>query len=278
MSHLSGEFVKVSSPSPHVLLVELARSPFNAFIENYRIDYGQLFDKISKDPDVRAVVLASGLKKLFTAGIDFGFLKDLESKGQDPAREAVRLQQTIADFQRDVAAPERCRCPVIAAVHGVAYGLAIDILSACDIRYAATDSEFSIKEVDVGLAADMGTLARISKISANESLVRELAFTSRNFDAAEAQKLGFVSRVVEGSRDEVLAAALDLAKLIATKSPISVIGTKELLLHARDHSVAHNLRYTAAWNSVMLQTDDISKAVKAFQTKTKPTYESLPKL
>jgi delta(3,5)-delta(2,4)-dienoyl-CoA isomerase len=93
-----------------------------------------------------------------------------------------------------------------------------------------------VQEVDVGLAADIGTLARLPKIVGNESLVRELAFSARNFGAVEAQKLGFVSRVVEGSRDEVVAAALDLAKLIATKGPIPVVGTKEILLHARDHS------------------------------------------
>ena len=94
----------------------------------------------------------------------------------------------------------------------------------------------SQQEVDVGLAADIGTLARVPKVTGNASFVNELAFTARNFSAAEAERCGLVSRVVPGSRDEVLAAALETAKLIAEKSPVAVLGTKRLLLHARDHT------------------------------------------
>ncbi|KAG8981483.1 hypothetical protein FRB93_008663 [Tulasnella sp. JGI-2019a] len=112
-----------------------------------------------------------------------------------------------------------------------------------------------MQEVDIGMAADIGTLARISKIVGNESAVRELALTARSFSAAEAQNIGFVSKVVKGGRDEVLAAAIGTAKLIASKSPIATLGTKHLLLHARDHTVRDNLEYTATWNSLMLQSD-----------------------
>ena len=87
----------------------------------------------------------------------------------------------------------------------------------------------------MGLAADVGTLARIPKMTGNQSAVRELAYTARNFGPEEAERLGFVSKVVKGGRDEVIGAALETAALIATKSPIAVIGTKHLLLHARDH-------------------------------------------
>ena len=91
-------------------------------------------------------------------------------------------------------------------------------------------------EVDVGLAADIGTLARLPKIAGNHSLVHELAYTAREFGADEAARMGLVSRVVPGGRDEVLAAALETAGVIARKSPIAVVGTKRVLLHARDHS------------------------------------------
>jgi delta(3,5)-delta(2,4)-dienoyl-CoA isomerase len=87
----------------------------------------------------------------------------------------------------------------------------------------------------VGLAADAGTLAYLQKITGNQSLARELAYTARAFSSDEAEKLGLVSRVVEGGRDAVVAAALQLAKDIASKSPVAVTGTKRLLLHARDH-------------------------------------------
>jgi delta(3,5)-delta(2,4)-dienoyl-CoA isomerase len=122
----------------------------------------------------------------------------------------------------------------------------------------------------MGLAADVGTLAYLPKITGNQSLARELAYTARTFSSEEAERLGLVSKVVQGGRDAVVGAALELAKDIASKSPVAVTATKRLLLHARDHryelsisrfwigsliwgSVAENLQYTAVWNSAALQ-------------------------
>lgn len=92
------------------------------------------------------------------------------------------------------------------------------------------------QEVDVGLAADIGTLARLPKIAGNQSMVYELAFTAREFGAGEAEKMGLVSRVVPGGRVEVVQAALQLAGVIAKKSPIAVLTTKKVLQHAREHT------------------------------------------
>ncbi|KAI0641223.1 ClpP/crotonase [Trametes meyenii] len=273
-NHLSGTYIKVSTPAPYVALVELSRNPVNAFHEPFWTELGQVFDNISKEPTVRAVVLASALPKLFSAGIDFSSL-NLPANGSDPARSAFHLRNHILGFQDCISAIERCRYPVIVAAHGVSYGLSIDIISACDVRYSASNAVFSIKEVDVGLAADIGTLARLPKIVGNHSLMHELAYTGRNFSAAEAEKLGLVSRVVEGGRNEVVAAALELAQQVAEKSPVAVAGTKHILLHARDHTVRENLEYTATWNSAMLQTQDLLDAVKAAQKKQKPKFQPL---
>lgn len=90
--------------------------------------------------------------------------------------------------------------------------------------------------MDVGLAADIGTLARLPKLAGNQSLVHELAYSSRDFSASEAERMGLVSRVVKGGKDEVRAAALETARQIAQKSPIAVLGTKRVLQHARDHT------------------------------------------
>ncbi|EJF58499.1 ClpP/crotonase [Dichomitus squalens] len=280
-SHISGSWVKVTSPRPHVALVELSRDPVNAFHEPFWTELGHVFDKIAEEPTIRAVVLASANSKLFSAGIDIGSLSGTlaSESSPDPSRRALQLQGHIASFQASISALERCRYPVIVATHGVAYGLSIDIIAACDVRYAASSTSFAVKEVDVGLAADIGTLARLPKITGNQSLASELAFTARPFDASEALTLGLVSRVVNGGRDEVVKAALETATLIAEKSPIAVLGTKKLLLHARDHSVAENLDYTAVWNSAMLQTQDIPSAVVAFRKKQKPKFGPLgPKL
>jgi delta(3,5)-delta(2,4)-dienoyl-CoA isomerase len=92
------------------------------------------------------------------------------------------------------------------------------------------------QEVDVGLAADIGSLARLPKLTGNQSLVHELAYSTRPFSAVEAKELGLVSKVVEGGRQEVLNAALELARNITEKSPVAVVGTKRFLLHARDNT------------------------------------------
>ncbi|KAG1881959.1 ClpP/crotonase-like domain-containing protein [Suillus tomentosus] len=119
----------------------------------------------------------------------------------------------------------------IAAVHGIVNGLGIDIISACDVRHAASNAKFSIKALDMGLAADDGTLACLQKITGNRTLAHELAYTARSaraFLSDEIEELGLVSSVVQGGRDAVVAAALQLAKDIASKSPVAVTGTKRL--------------------------------------------------
>ncbi len=163
-------------------------------------------------------------------------------------------------MQESFTAIEKCPQPVIAAVHSACIGGGVDLLCACDIRYASKDSFFSIKEVDVGLAADVGTLQRMPKIVGNEGFVRELAYTARRFDAKEAFERGFITRVLE-CKDATLKAALETAEVIASKSPVAVVGTKRFLVHARDHTVQEGLEYAANWNMVMLETEVIQYKV-----------------
>ncbi|OSX68128.1 hypothetical protein POSPLADRAFT_1126972 [Postia placenta MAD-698-R-SB12] len=194
----------------------------------------------------------------------------------EPARRALQLRPHIRAFQHSIAAVERCLYPVIAAALGIALGLDIDIVSAFDVRYAASNAVFVIKKADVGLAADIGTLARLPKIAGNQSLVHELAYTARNFSADEAERTGFVLRVVSGRRDVVVRAALALAGVIAQKSPVAVLATKHLLVHARDHSlVAEDLDCSVTWNSTMLQTADMKESLRAVKAKERPQYAKL---
>ncbi|CCO34897.1 enoyl-CoA hydratase [Rhizoctonia solani AG-1 IB] len=275
------KLVRVTTPleDKSILLVELNRGPVNAFNQPFWEELGSTFDTISRDGTVRVVVLSSSNPKIFTAGLDLSDSGSLVNSDRlDPARQAFKLRSHLMHFQSCISAIERCNQPVIAAVNGVAYGLAIDILCACDVRYSSSNTRFSIKEVDVGLAADIGTLSRLPKITGNESLLRELAFTAREFGPAEATQLGMVSRVVQGGRDEVLGAALELARVIASKSPVAVVGTKRFLLHARDHTVDQSLEYQATWNMAMLQSSDTTEAFKSFTTKRPPRFQSLPKL
>ncbi|OLL22049.1 Delta(3,5)-Delta(2,4)-dienoyl-CoA isomerase, mitochondrial [Neolecta irregularis DAH-3] len=230
-----------------------------------------IFDQTSKDPDVRAVVLtAKG--RAFTAGLD---IKEVNlSAGSDPSRTSLNLYSHITEFQRAISSISRCRKPVICVIHGIAFGGAIDIACAADIRLSVADARFSVKEVDIGLAADLGSLQRMQKIVGNDSWVREVSLTAREFGAEEAFARGFVSRVAK-TKNEAMDMAITLAVAISSKSPIAVQGTKHLMNYSRDHSISEGLEYAAIWNSVHLQNNDVSEAMVSTLNKRKPTFEKL---
>jgi delta(3,5)-delta(2,4)-dienoyl-CoA isomerase len=163
---------------------------------------------------------------------------------------------------------------VICVMHGFSFGLAIDISTCADIRICSSDVKFAVKEVDIGLAADIGTLTRLPKIVGNFSWVKDVALSARVFGAEEAYRVGFVSQVHE-TKEKAIEAGVKMAELLASKSPVAVQGTKELLNHARDHNVADSLRYTGVWNSAALQTSDVERAMLSGLKRTKPRFEKL---
>jgi len=159
-------------------------------------------------------------------------------------------------------------------MHGFAFGLGIDMSTCADIRICSADTKFAVKEVDIGLAADIGTLTRLPKVVGNFSWVKDVALSARVFGAEEAFRVGFVSQVLE-TKEKAIQVGLKMAELLATKSPVAVQGTKELLNHARDHPIADSLRYTGVWNSAAIQTSDVERAMLSGLKKTKPRFEKL---
>jgi enoyl-CoA hydratase len=138
------------------------------------------------------------------------------------------------------------------------------------MRFAAADAIFSVREIDVGLVADVGTLQRLPRLIP-EGIARELAYTGRNFDAAEAEKLGLVNRIF-ASRDALTAGVRQLAQAIAAKSPLAMRGTKEVMNYSRDHSVADGLNFVATWNAAMLLSADLKESVTAQSEKRAPKF------
>lgn len=125
---------------------------------------------------------------------------------------------------------------MICVLHGISFGLAIDMSSCADVRICAADTRFAVKEVDIGLAADIGTLSRLPRCVGSFSWVKDVCLSARPFDAREALAVGFVSQVHE-TKVKAIEAAYKMAELLASKSPVAVQGTKEILNHARDHKV-----------------------------------------
>lgn len=276
----SFEYFTIQLPTDHqhVAHVEINRPErLNAFIQVMWENMAQIFNKLSSDPRVRAIVLSGAGEKAFTTGLDVkaasqGLLSS-DAKA-DPARKAAVFRRHITAFQDCITAVERCEKPVIVALHGFSLGLGIDLSTATDVRLCSRDTRFGVKEVDIGLAADIGTLSRLPKVVGNYGWVKEVALTAREFGAEEALRVGFVNAVYD-NREATIAAAFQLASLIASKSPVAVQGTKEILNFSRDHSVQDGLRYTSVWNSAALQTQDVSAALLSGLQKRTPTFEKL---
>ncbi|GAB1198291.1 hypothetical protein APSETT444_007605 [Aspergillus pseudonomiae] len=270
--------VQFPAAQPSVAHVEINRpEKLNAFIQPMWLEMRQVFDQLSSDSSVRAVVITGAGDRAFTAGLDVkqAPLELFNDKaGSDAARKAFTIRREILEFQDCLTAIERCEKPVIAAMHGYSYGFAIDLSAAADIRICTQDVRFSVKEVDIGMAADIGVLSRLPKIVGNFGWVKEVALSARIFGAEEALRVGFVNSIHD-SKEAVVGAALDIASLVAQKSPVAVQGTKELLNWSRDHPIAEGLRYTAVWNSAAIQTGDVSTALTAGIEKRTPTFEKL---
>lgn len=275
------EYFNITNPAPFVAHVEINRPrKLNSFIRAMWVELRSIFNQLSVDPEVRAILLTGAGDRAFTSGLDVQAASQGESSLQgtksdvDGARTATKMRREVFDFQECITAVEKCEKPVICVLHGLSMGLAIDLSCCADVRLCAADTRMAIKEVDIGLAADIGTLSRLPKAVGSLSWVKDVCLSARFFDAAEALRVGYVSEVHE-NKAKAVAAGLGWATLIAEKSPVAVQGTKELLNHARDHSVDDSLRYTGVWNSAMLQSSDVSSALLSGIQKKRPTFEKL---
>ena len=235
------------------------------------IEMKAIFEEMHENPEVRVVILA-GEGKNFCAGIDLSLLMNIQSFNSGcPARSREKLRKFIIDLQETITSIERCRKPVLAAIHKACIGGAVDIIAACDMRYCTDDAYFTIREVDLGLVADIGTMQRLPTIL-NPGMMAEMAYTGRSVFGPEAEKIGLVNRSY-ATREELLTEVQKIAKTIAEKSPVVIRGTKEILLHKRDHTVADGLEYMATWNAGMLMSEDLQEAFKAYMMKRKPEFK-----
>lgn len=215
------------------------------------------------DTSKTRVGVLSGRGKNFTAGLDFGLLMALktEMEALPEGMRYERLHDTIRELQSAISAAEVCRKPVLVAIHGACLGGGVDLVTACDMRYATHDAKFSVKEVDWAIVADVGTLQRLPRLI-GEGLARELCYTGRDFDGREAQAMRLVNQTFT-DRDSLVKSVMEIAGKIAQKSPQTIRGIKDTLNYSRDHSVAEGLAYVAAGNARNLFSADLAEAIVA---------------
>ncbi|MDA7747689.1 crotonase/enoyl-CoA hydratase family protein [Gammaproteobacteria bacterium] len=259
----------------HVAHISMNRpDAFNSMIRIFWKELPDLIKDIDKNSKARVIVL-SGQGKHFCAGMDLATFTPSEktTEKKDPARIREAFYHEVLELQDAFTALEECRMPTIAAIQGACVGGAIDMVAACDMRYCSDDAFFKIAEVDIGIAADVGTLQRLPTLMPI-GVVRELAYTGRKFDSAEAKSLGLVNEVFD-SQENLVSEVNKIAKTIASKSPLVTRVIKKQINYARDHSVKDSLDYHAAWNSSLLSGNDLEEAMTAYMNKSVGNFDDL---
>ena len=265
--------------SDKIALLTLSQpKKYNSMTPVFWNDMINVFQEIEQS-NTRVVILnAEG--KHFTSGLDLNEFSSLGLlEGKDIGRKAENIRKIIKNLQESFNVIENSRVPVIAAIHGACVGGGVDLISACDIRFATSDSFFSIYEVKIGMAADVGTLQRLPRLIPL-GLMKELAYTGRKMNAEEAVKSGLINAMYK-DKSELINNVYKVAKDIAKNSPIAVSGTKQIIKYSLNHSIDDGLEYAALWNSSKLQSLDFIEAVKAQIEKREAIFDDIlptPKL
>jgi enoyl-CoA hydratase len=223
------------------------------------------------------VLVISSTGKHFTAGMAL----DVFSSGgitmdERSAAGRANILPQLEDMQRAFNAIEQLRMPVIAAIQGGCIGGGVDMISACDIRLATQDAFFCIQEINIGMTADLGTLQRLPKLIP-EGIVHELAYTGRRLPAQRAVAIGLVNEVF-ATQEEMVAAALQMAKEISEKPPVAIWGSKQAIHYARDHSTDDALKQMGWLQSAIWQGGNLLESFMAKQQGRSPKFDDLPRL
>jgi len=247
---------------------------FNSMIREFWAELPELVRRLSDAGDVRAMVLSS-TGRHFCSGMDLAVFGSGSIAGAEaePGRRAANVMLMVRRLQETFTALERARMPVLAAVQGGCIGGAMDLITACDMRYASADAFFVVQETNIGMAADVGTLQRLPKI-VPDGVARELVYTGCRMPAARAREVGLVNEVFP-DHDSLVEGTLAIAREIAGKSPLTVWGCKEMLVHARDHSVAAGLDHIALWQMGGLQPSEMMEAFAARSEKRAARFADL---
>eukprot|EP01080_Neovahlkampfia_damariscottae_P003130 gene3130-5446_t len=231
-----------------------------------------IFDTLDKDEKTNVVLIwAEG--KMFTAGLDLQSASSLFTKNYgSQATTASVFLEAVRRWQSAFTAIAKCKKPVISAVHNYCIGGGIDLITACDIRLCSADAKFSVRETQIAITADLGTLQRLTKII-GKGYAMEMSLTGSDYTSVHVSKFGLVNNVFE-TKEELLKEARRMASIISSNSPLVVQATKHILDYSSEHSVAEGLEYVALWNSAFLRSEDLNEAIMSFMQKKTPKFKN----
>ncbi len=249
---------------------------FNRMPPAFWSEFPDAIEEMDESGGIRALVI-SAEGKHFTSGMDTSvFTSGRSGPEYEAGRRGERSRRHIARLQDSFSVIERVRMPVIAAIQGACIGGGVDMISACDMRYCTSDAFFCIQEINIGMAADVGTLQRLPNLIPT-GLMRELAYTGRRLFAEEAKSIGLVNEVYD-THSHMLEAVMSIAEEIAKKSPLAVASTKHLLGYGEEHSVSDTLDYQTLWMGSISQGGEMAKYFNAKQQGNEPEFDDLPPL
>jgi enoyl-CoA hydratase len=245
----------------------------NSMIRAFWRELPEIVRGIDDAAEARAIVLSS-TGPHFTAGMDLAVFAEEDGAAVPKAVRGARLYESIQMLQETFSCLERCRVPVLAAVQGGCIGGGVDMVTACDLRYATADAFFCVQEINIGMTADVGTFPRLAKVIP-DGIAREMAYTGCRLPAQRAREVGLVNEVY-ADQAAMLAAVIETARGIAAKAPLAVYGSKRMLNYARDHSTADGLDYIGVWNASMFQPGEMAEAFAAQRDKRQANFTDLP--
>jgi enoyl-CoA hydratase len=273
MNHLS--YFNFSTTEHIAHLVLNRPDAMNTMNPTFWRELDEVLTHIQRDGTARALVISS-TGKHFSAGMSLDtFAGAIQMVDKSPEGRAA-IFDSLTDLQATFTKLESLRIPVIVAIQGGCIGGAVDMVTACCIRYATIDTFFCIQEINIGMVADVGTLQRLPKLMP-EAVVKELAYTGRRLKADKAQMYGLVNEVFE-TNDEMLVAALQCAKEIASKPPIAIWGTKQAIHYTRDHSVEDSLKQMGWLQGAIWSNAHVREAIVAAKEKRSAQFPALAPL
>jgi enoyl-CoA hydratase len=239
-----------------IAVVTIDHPPANAINRAAVLGITEAFDSAEADPSCRGLVLTGGGPKFFAAGAD---ISEFGSQGGD----------NIAQGQDLTLAMERSRLPVVAAVNGIAFGGGCELTLACDVRIASTAARFGQPEIKLGIIPGWGGTQRLPRLIGRSAAI-ELLLTGDPIDAARALGLGLVSRVVEP--DELLSAAIGVARKFAAQAPLALAATKRAIADGLDLPLREGLEAERREFVRLFATEDAREGITAFLEKRPPAW------
>ena len=247
----------------------------NSMNEDFWTMFPKEVEELDDSGEIRALIVSS-TGPHFSAGIDLSMFKDdiVESETDNEiGRSRGYFLQQLKFLQNAVSCLEAARFPVVTAVQGGCIGGGIDLITAADIRICTKDAFFLIEEINVGLAADIGTIQRLPKIIP-AGIAREWTMLGEKVLADRAKEVGLVSSLHD-SHEEMMKNAFEIAEKLASKTPLAMWVTKETLNYSRDHTVKESLENVALWNAATLHKEDVMSTMMSKMQKKKPEYRNL---